>query len=92
MLGFSLTRLHRPYQGCGLALLGAVIPAGVAFAGGWLYLKYGYTKPKPRNDSDWGGLAVPLLCMFVIPGISGLIGFVGGIVYAFWRERRPIAS
>ena len=86
-LGLAIAGLRRPYVGCGLALLGAMIAAGLALGTGALYLKFGFTPPRPKNDSDWSGILMPMLCIVFIPAGSGLLGFVVGIVYAYWRER-----
>ena len=86
-LGLALNQLRAPYIGCGLALLGAILAGGLALVAGMAYLKYGSAPPKPRNDSDFSSMAVPLFCLVFIPAGSALTGFVLGIGYAFWRER-----
>src|SRR6516165_3443087 len=78
-LGVAITRLRNQYVGCAFALLGAILAGGLALGVGWSYVRYYYTAPRPRNDSDWSGAAVPLLCMVLIPGVSALIGLVPGI-------------
>ena len=86
-LGIAITRLRNQYVGCAFALLGAILAGGLALGVGWFYVRHYYTAPRPRNDSDWSGAAVPLLCMVLLPGVSALIGFALGIGFAYWRER-----
>ena len=85
--GFALTRLRRPFVGFGVASIGAILAGCLALAACYVYLTVFQPPRQPRADADWSGLASVILYVFLIPGVSAIIGFGLGIGYAFWRER-----
>jgi hypothetical protein len=86
-IGLALSRLRRPFLGLGLTLLGGILGGGLSFGAAWLWLIYLYDPPKPRNDSDWSGLAVSLFLLLLVPLGCTVLGILLGLGFSFWRER-----
>jgi hypothetical protein len=84
--GHGLSRLNHPLVGFGFAMRGAIIGGGLTLAAG-VFLKYLYTTPRNRNDSDLSGFRVTMLCIFILPTFFRVIGFALGIGHAVRRER-----
>src|SRR4051812_25664251 len=85
-IGFALTRLHRPFVGLGVASIGATLAGCLALAACYVYLTVFQPPRQPRADADWSGFASVILYIFLVPGVSVIIGFGLGLGYAFWRE------
>jgi hypothetical protein len=73
----------RWYMGCGFGLLGAILSGGIAFGAGWYYASH-HPAPRPKHDMDFSGLGTPVIWLLVIPAVSALVGFVLGIVCAYY--------
>jgi hypothetical protein len=92
VIGLALSRLRRPFVGLGLTLLGGILGGVLTFGAAMFWLVYLYTPPRPRNDSDWSGLEVPLFFVVVVPFGCTILGILLGLGFSFWREWHPPAK
>jgi hypothetical protein len=84
ILGLLVVPLRsRWYMGCALALLGAILAGGTAFAAGWYYVMHYHVTPRPRHDMDFSGMETPLIGLVFIPAVSAFLGLVLGIGCAY---------